>query len=108
MSKNINGTKYKRGATVYVRQGKTQSIKSKENKVYNALDRLEKIMRAVSAVNRAIVGDRDMSSRKNKKRLKSAKKYAKYCKKNGMLVLKKQPAVRYAKPAKSLKRAKGQ
>lgn len=106
MSKKINGVKYKKVATVYVRQEKSKKPQNGESKIYNALDRLEKILRAVAAVNRAVVGDRDMNSKKNKKRLKKAKKYARYSKKNGMLVLKKQPAIRSADHAKALKRAK--
>lgn len=106
MSKKINGEKYKKIAVAYVKQDSKGRKDKKESGVYNTLDRLERIMRAVSAVNRAIVGYRDPTSPEGKKRLKKSKKYAKLCKKNGMLVLKKQKAIRSAKPAKALKRAK--
>ena len=79
---------------------------SKGGKIYNALDKLERVARVVAAINRAVMGDPDPKSKKNKKRRRKIKKYAKIDKKRGVLVLKKAKKIKKSKKAKSAKRYK--
>ncbi len=97
----INKKEYRKVATVYVKKGKNVNIKSSDNgKVYNALDRLEKILRTASDINKILRGD---NKKKRKKQTRKSKKYAKVDKTTGMLVLK---STKYAKRAKPAKKAK--
>ena len=101
---------YRRVATVYVREDKKKSGKKKtaaqgHGKVYNALDKLERIARVLSEINKAVMGDPDPKSKKNKKRRKQIKKYARIDKKTGVLILKKAKKVKKPKKAKLAKRS---
>ena len=112
-----NKAKYQKVATVYMRRDKKKILdrvkkngeraeKKKGNtpsgngRIYDTLDRIQRIAEKVAKINRIINGT---DEKRSKKQLKKAKKYAKKDKRTGMLVLKKDKG---AKRAKSLKREK--
>lgn len=102
-------TTYKKVATVYVKSGSKKSVKtkvvSKNGKIYDTLDKLEKFARILSDINKILrnAGTDSGMSRKKKKKIK---KYAKINSKTGMLVLKKATKAKRGKRAKPAKRKK--
>lgn len=107
-----DNARYKKIATVYVREdekkkpSKSESKPDENGKVYNALDKLEKLASVAALINRIILGDPNPKSKHNKKKRKQIKKYAKINKKKGVLVLKKAKKTKKAKKAKKNKSAK--
>ena len=100
-------TTYKKVATVYVKSGSEKGVRTKvvsrNGRIYDALDKLEKFARLLSDINKAVLSTSSGMSRKKKKKIK---KYAKINSKTGILVLKKARKAKKGKRVKPAKRKK--